>query len=291
MYKEIALDPACMSEYHYYGLLKTSFGFEKGRYVIAPTRDWAREAFQAVKASAISPVKKKSVTRFLNIIQKSRTSEFVYLPKHRAEITADSWSDWCTKQHAYYPFNSVISEQFNNAINYDDVLSEHNSWVIPPSMRINKTAEDISNSLIALLKLGGDLTIVDQYFCLANNAVLQAIMALIQDCKSITSITLVTSINTVQPETVFNHEYLASFNYIPRFSLVVAPERFFHDRYVISDKGAIKSGHGFSEAIAQGVQADMLSISLCGKEESDVTRGWISKALSEGKANLLVLKE
>ena len=49
MYQEVALDPRCLGEYHYYGLLRNGFGFEAGRYVIAPVRDWAKEAFQAAK--------------------------------------------------------------------------------------------------------------------------------------------------------------------------------------------------------------------------------------------------
>lgn len=72
MYKEIAFDPECMAEYEYYGLLKQNFGFEKGRYVIASKKEWAKEAFQAVKASEISPVKKKSVTNYLNNLQKEK---------------------------------------------------------------------------------------------------------------------------------------------------------------------------------------------------------------------------
>ncbi len=52
MYKEIALDPHCMSEFHYYGLLKSEFGFESGRYVIAPTKEWVRRLTNVLRPLA-----------------------------------------------------------------------------------------------------------------------------------------------------------------------------------------------------------------------------------------------
>ncbi|WP_108946909.1 hypothetical protein [Shewanella halifaxensis] len=238
MYQEVAFDPRCLGEFHYYGLLKERFGFESGRYVIAPVKEWARDAFKAAKASDnLKPIRKKSITNFLNNLQRNKDQGFVILPTDRAEINADNWSDWCTQQVAYLPFNSVISEQFAEAIKYDDLIEGDESWVLHPTIRIDKTAAEISANIATLLRFGGELFIVDQYFRLADNPVLKAIFTQLQACLSIKSITLVTSINTAQPDILFNREYVEVFEHLPKFSLVVAPERYFHDRYVISDKG------------------------------------------------------
>ncbi|MCU7997418.1 MULTISPECIES: hypothetical protein [unclassified Shewanella] len=290
MYQEVAFDPRCMAEYHYYGLLKHSFGFEAGRYVIAPVRDWAREAFQAAKASEnLLPVRKKSITNFLNNLQRSKDQPYFILPLDRSSILADDWSVWCTRQTEILPFNSIVSELFAGAIKYDDLIDGHDSWLMPPSRLVNKVAKDISASLSTLIRFGGNVFIVDQYFRLANNPVLKSIFTLSQDSHAISSITLVTSINTGNPQKVFQQEFIDMYDQIPNFSLIIAPERYFHDRYVITDKGAIKSGHGFSEGVEQGVQADKLSLSLCSVVEATITKQWVEKAIAENKAECIVL--
>ncbi|GGB73453.1 hypothetical protein [Shewanella inventionis] len=292
MYHEVALDPRCMAEYHYYGLLKERFGFETGRYVVAPVKEWAKQAFQAAKHSdTLKPVKRKSITNFLNNLQRSKDQPYFILPLDRISIFADDWSDWCTRQTAILPFNSIVSEQFAGAIKYDDLIDGHDSWLMPPSRLVNKEAKDISASLSTLIRFGGNVFIVDQYFRLANNPVLKSIFKLIQEFHSISSMTLVTSINTADPQKVFQQEFIDVYDHIPTFSLIVAPERYFHDRYVITDKGAIKSGHGFSEGVEQGVQADKLSLSLCSVEEASITKKWIQKAITEQKAKRIVLFE
>ena len=66
MYKEVAFDPSCMSEIEYYYLVKQHFGFDRGRYISAKTRPWAREAMGHVQDSDLKPVRKKSVKNYLN---------------------------------------------------------------------------------------------------------------------------------------------------------------------------------------------------------------------------------
>lgn len=290
MYKEVAFDPQCLSEYYYYGLLKSSFGFEKGRYVIAPVREWAREAFLAVKnAQNIQPVKKKSIINFLNKLQKEKQKNIILLPKHRENIGGANWLEWLLKQDAHLPFDSIISERIDNAIDYDKVIDGDENWHIPSTTRIKKTSTDISMMISPLLRFGGHLYIIDQYFSLASNPVLVGIFQLIQSFQSITRITLVTSVKTLNPHATFESEYADLFDYLPKFEIVQTKERIFHDRYIISENGAIKAGHGLSESKTKGTQADKLSISLCGQEESQETIGWIETVLTDGRASRIVL--
>jgi hypothetical protein len=290
MYQEVAFDPECLSEYHYYGLLKSEFGFEKGRYIVAPIKQWARDAFQAAKNSdQLKPVKKKSITNYLNKLQKSKVEHSLILPKYRALVNGDNWKDWCQKQIDVAPFNSIISESFNNAISYDDLIDGDARWVISPTVRVRKNAAEIISVIKPLIVFGGILTIVDQYFRLADNEVLASILSEVNSNDSIKAIKLVTSIETNNPIQVYNDTYAARYPNVPKFELIVSPERFFHDRYIISTLGSIKAGHGFSEGIEQGTQADLLSVSLCGNEEAKDTLIWVSKMVEEGKATTTVL--
>ena len=290
MYQEVAFDPECLSEYHYYGILKSEFGFEKGRYIVAPIKQWAKDAFQAAKNSdQLKPVKKKSITNYLNKLKKSKVEHSLILPKYRALVNGDNWNDWCQKQIDVAPFNSIISENFNNAISYDDLIDGDARWVISPTVRVRKNAAEIISVIKPLIALGGILTIVDQYFRLVDNEVLASILSEINSNDSIKAIKLVTSIETNNPIQVYNDTYAARYPNVPKFELIVSPERFFHDRYIISTLGSIKAGHGFSEGIEQGTQADLLSVSLCGNEEAKDTLIWVSKMVEEDKATTTVL--
>jgi hypothetical protein len=290
MYQEVAFDPECFSEYHYYGLLKSEFGFEKGRYIVAPIRSWVREAVKAVKDSQqIKPIRKQTIKNFLNKMQKNRDVQLVLLPKYRKGISTDNWEEWCQQQVALSPFKSVISESLSESINYEDILEQNPNWVLSPTLQINKKACEIITVIEPLLNFGGEVTIVDQYFSLANNPVLDAVLRVIQNNQSINTVRLVTSVNVKNPDQVFRNDYLNKYANLPKFEFIVAPGKFFHDRYVISGFGAIKSGHGFSEGVEQGAQADNLSISLCGKEEADGTLQWVDTVIEEGKATTTVL--
>ena len=119
---------------------------------------------------------------------------------------------------------------------------------------------------------------------------MDGILAEINKSDCITSIKLVTGINTANPKHTFIKQYQNKYSHLPPFELIVAPERFFHDRYIITSFGSIKAGHGFSEAVEQGTQADKLSINLCGKNEADEALDWVFKVVNDGKAKCFRLK-
>ena len=76
---------------------------------------------------------------------------------------------------------------------------------------------------------------------------------------------------------------------MPKVSLTVVPQKFFHDRYLISNIGAIKAGHGFSEGVTQGAQADILSLNICSKHESNDVIQQLEKIISTKQATITYL--
>lgn len=292
MYQEVAFDPKCLAEYHYYGLLKSEFGFEKGRYICAPVKEWVREAYRAVKRSTqIQPNKKKSITNYLNKLQKSKSNSPITLPSYRASVEFEAWKEWCEKEIEVGPFNSIISESFEKGISYDDIIDGPDCWKLSPTLQVRKIADEIIMVIEPLIRLGGKITLIDQYFRLSDNLVLEEIIKSAIKNGSVSSITLVTAVNTANAKTVFAEQYLYQYPACPSFNIVVAPEKYFHDRYVISKFGAIKAGHGFSEGPELGAQSDSLSINLCGVEEAEDSLNKVSEVLNEGKATKLCLHE
>lgn len=293
MYKEIAFDPACMAEYEYYGLLKQSFGFEKGRYVVASTKDWAKEAYQAAKDSQIQTIKKKSITNYLNKLQKEKARNIFLLPTYRKEVgkeSIDNWSVWLDQQNEAFGFSSIISERLGErGMTYDKINENDENWIIPPTIVISKTASEIVSNLSSIISISDVIYIVDSYFSLANNPVMKSIFNEIQTRKNIVKIILVTSIKSKDPQTIFKNEYVDRFAYIPSFELIIVPERSFHDRYFITNNAAIKAGHGFSEGTKQGTQADRLSLSYVGENEYSDVLDFLKKMITEKIATVNVL--
>lgn len=276
MYKEIALDPHCMAEFHYYALLKSAFGFENGRYVIAPTKDWVREAYKSVKASNISPNKQKSVTNFLNKVQRDKSNTLIFLPRDRTNLTIQNgytnWAEWVSTQQFFRPFSAVVSENTRtSSINYEQIIDGNESWVIPPTLWIDKSVRDIMAVVEPLFHVGKDLIIADPYFKLPGNTLLKA---LLENAKlsGVSKVTIVTSMECSNLLGVFEREYKTLLNEKIKIHYVRVPNGFIHDRYVFTDKAAIKAGQGFVVAPEKGLQSDHLSISLCGLEEYKDTR-------------------
>lgn len=141
-----------------------------------------------------------------------------------------------------------------------------------------------------MLLLSDELLIIDQYFHLTNNKVLKKIFQEIQTIKNIASVTLVTSIKTNNPQEVFNNEYSTKFAYIPNFEMLVAPPKYFHDRYLITNNAAIKAGHGFSEGVIQGAQSDILSLSYVGEDEYRKTLEFVKKIVVDQIATIYIMK-
>lgn len=268
-----------MAEFHYYGLLKNNFGPEHGRYLIAPLREWVQSAVRHIKASDIPAIKRKSVTNFLNKLQRDKRNLYVLLPKDRQEIQYESfepWIQWIDAQQQLRPFNAVVTEQnLADGLSYLDLLDGDDRWSIPPTILVDRNIESIVNALCPALYLAKEIIIIDAYFRFANNPLLQRLLSKMMEYRSVSSLTIVTTMDTANPENVYEREFSQRHISLPEISLITAPRGYFHDRYMLSDIGGLKAGHGFTPGVEQGVQADNLSLSLCGTEEYKKTKEYL----------------
>ena len=283
MYREVAIDPSCLADFTYYVLIKTEFGFEKGRYVSAVVKRWANEAYPHVKSSDLPPVKKKSVTNFLNKLRKSGDGNIFKLARFRSSIDCDDWMQWWAKQNELSPFSVTLSDQaLPSALSYIDVLSNAERWVVAPTELRDRKAEDIVGLIEPLLRVSSRLLIIDQYFSFANNNTLQALLeALGSDRCSIAELQIVTAINTKEPQNVFKNEHQALITTDVKITLTEMPLKFIHDRYFITDAGALKAGQGFKEGAEAGAPSDKVSISFCSTSEVEGTYAALKSGLEK----------
>jgi hypothetical protein len=287
MYREIALDPLCMGNMEYYSLIKQHFGYEKGRYIAADIKVWAREAMQAVKRSDLKPVRAKSVKNFINKVSYSTSIDLFTLSRVRRDVSAENWNTWWEAQNEIRKFSCTISESgCPECVDIDQINdgSIADKWDVPPSVSVKRTTEDIISNLEPLVSISNEITIIDQYFRVDCNNVLES---LISFCSAINlnKLTIVSSQNTAQLSRVYLEKYKAlNVNNI-QFSWVSAPDKFFHVRFFITDKGTISSDPGFMESTERGAHSDCATFGIVSKADALRATESLRQILEDGRAS------
>jgi len=284
MYKEIAIDPHCMAYFEYYVLLKREFGFNKGRYAATDIKEWAKEAFQNAKNSKMPPVKKKSVTSFLNRVQRGKDSDGFLLTIDRKQAKANSWNEWWINQSQLRKFDATVSvANIEGSINIEQIMEGSSDWEIPSSISVDKTADEIINAIEPLLKLSTKVLLVDQYFRLSGNESLTRLVEKVNE-TSISRLTIITSMETRDIKRLFEVEIRPLIKEGLAFEWIKVPGKAFHDRYLISDIGALRVGQGFMVDTKKGAHADLLNINLVSKDEANTVHQSLKQMLADGTA-------
>jgi len=283
MYKEVAIDPRCMADMEYYNLVKQHFGYDKGRYISAEVKVWTKEAMEYVKKSDLSDVKLQSVKNYLNKIGRSKGSNEFLLTKDRKGSVATCWNDWVDKQKTIRVFSCIISKAEGvDKINIDDINEGCSLWDIPASTSIKKNPHDIISVLQPLIKLSQELVLIDPFFTLSRNPVLEELFKEIQN-TFLTSLRIVTSIDSTDVKRIYNSEYEKLNTKKIAFQWIKVPEKFFHDRYFISNVGALGAGQGFLKQIEKGAPSDLLNLHRISHDEASGILGALDKSIETEK--------
>ncbi|SFG74484.1 hypothetical protein SAMN05444062_101213 [Pseudomonas syringae] len=289
MYKEVAFDPSCLGKFEYYSLLKQQFGFEKGRYVAADRRAWAKEAMAVVKRAGLTDIREKSIKSYLNKVARPRGIDEFLLAPDRPKTGLPRWSDWLDNQLTLRPFDLTISDSVHEGfLNIDLINDGHHDWDVPASISVLREAKEIVGAVVSLLRLSTEITLVDQYFYLAGNNTFRELLVSLLG-TSVRSVRVVSAVIPHNPEQVYQREYHALNSQGIGLEWIVAPERYFHDRYLITDVGAIRCGHGFVEDLVKGIHADQLNINLIGIAETQRTLQSLKTLFDEGKVTRIAL--
>ena len=293
MYKEVAVDPACLADDACFFALREQFGFEKGRYLIADSSQWLKAAMEAVKAAQareeLKPVKAKTIKQWLNKSRKPTAAEKqLLLANDRAGVsTTSDWNQWWSLQQGIRSFDVSVATQSNppNAYEFFE-LSSLADWSVSPTYTVDRTPEGIVWALTPLLYISKDILLVDNYLNLASNLVLAELTkaAALAGCHQLT---IATACHCASAQTVWEREYQPLVSADFKCEWLQVPDYYFHDRYLISDTGAIKAGHGFSARVPQGTAADKLSLSYCGFDEAQSVKQQVQSLVSDGRARVI----
>lgn len=294
MYKEVAVDPACMADSACFFALREQFGFEKGRYLVADRQHWLKDAMVAVKAAQSSnelkPVMAQTIKSWLNkargkVELKDRQ---ILLPLNRVvHPEVPVWNAWWLRQQSIRKFDVSIAPAPNPPLAYDFTqLSSVQDWNVSPSCSVDRSAADIVAALEPLLRISREVWLVDNYFNLGSNQVLVELIRAAAS-RGFTQLKIVTACDCASPEAVWRREYESLVSDTFKCEWVKVPDNYFHDRYLITDTGAVKAGHGFAEAVRKGTAADKVSLNYCSFDEAQTVQQQVQALLAENKAGII----
>jgi hypothetical protein len=285
MFKEIALDPNTLCEPEYFYLLKSQCGFDRGRYLVVDKRAWVNEATLSIKNSDLKQVRAKQFKSFLQKMLKSKNVDQICLKTDRKSISSEPWQKWWASQQQLRPFDITLSEEeHENFVKIEDLESlKDEAWNIPPSISVQRNVETLIKTLLPLLKISQEITIIDQYFRVAENLVLEQLISTVCEL-GMKRLTIVSAQHNDHLDQIYTENYSLLNKTHFKFSWVKVPDKFFHARFFITDKGAIQSDYGFMPGSEKGAHSDQALMNLVSKKDADNALGWILNLLKNEEA-------
>lgn len=296
MFKEITLDPRCMTQFEYYVQIyqQKAFGYNRGRYLTFSMPEWVDEAIDYVKQSELRTMEKKRVKNFLNKIRKEKGFDGFIYPSFRQNRNTEGldWYSWMTAQDRYCGFSAIIfSEETKKAKEGDSLLEAPSNWDVPPSARVSKNEKVIIDELDALLRISKEILIVDRYICLYDHDVLRELtLRIVSKRYSIKKVMIVTNKKT-EPKGGFANQYSVPNGVDLIVEMVVYDNPgWFHDRYVITDRGAVFFGQGIlTERKQDDRHQGKLQLGLVTKKDADEVRDHVERLLTGKNARKKLL--
>lgn len=293
MFKEYAIDPKCMADKEYYLTIKGNLGFDSGRYLVIDRKKWAPQAMtavnEAVERNEMGPKMGQSIkTKFIDKVRNNKFDGVVFPNCRRHIRQEDDWYEWVIRQNKYHAFSAIISsEGRDGTVSREELLEENTDWKISPSMRVKKNAKAIVDALDSLLRLSEELYFVDRFLCLYSHDIVGEIVSrIIKNDLPIKRITFITEEDTL-PKGSFSNEYHVRNRPDLRVEMVIVNiQGWFHDRYLITDRGAVFIGQGFVKfnKNSKDWHQGKLQMGLITKKDADETRGDVEKLLKDANA-------
>lgn len=319
MFKEIAMDPECMSDTDYYHLVKRDFGPEEGRYLVADLKPWARDAKRALdKDNKLDRMKKHGIMEFLIGIQKGKDVEGLIFPEFRRSVRQkdDRWDAWIDKQNELGRFSTIISKRARKGwISHEDILERCDAWKVRNSFSVEKDVKVIVDTMDVILRISKEVLLEDR-FVEPDNPIVKEIIKRASRIN-IRSVVIVSSkvrkwrggnesdpVNNVkwarENQDLVKNEFSTLYN-VPDDSnmsiiLIIAPEKYFHARFFTTDRGSILLDQGFElkgvmdKNINQERHQGKFLLTLNSETERLRLEDHIERLLSRNNATKIVLR-
>ena len=267
MFKEFAVEPELLSTWPGYCSLMGHFGINHGRMISKFPKKWKRLVIEAAQ--------KGNDKEFLRIIESLENADAIFVKKGRPWDKAKNWLENAIVEHARLPFHAVLSNQESDGndfvLNFPelDPLAPPLAWAVISSVSICRTATEMAACIKVMLARCSFVRFVDPYYDPQTrrfNQPLKEFLKAIQTRSSSSDLPIVeyhtgnrncdlAAIQSdlerwVQPSLAKGQE----------FQLVRWEQDELHNRFVITDLGAVKFGQGLDENVNDPSAKDRVSI-------------------------------
>lgn len=267
MFYEYALEPAVLATWQSVRYFLDAFGPWKGRFLVAFPGKWKRMVYEGLSCPDYE--KHKIIERL------KRLDPCVFsLGRGATFDPAQPWRANAAAEHGRQPFRAVIVAEgpsVGEFIEADAVTDAHPLWNVEPGTAVARDPASFVRALQLLIRSSSHLALVDPYFRADQRDKLDALLHL---CRA-TVVRSVTIDVHASDAVLAHHEFLrlarlAVPQNLPRGTTVTfrswterrGGDRF-HNRYVITDVGAVQFGDG----IERGDAGQYDRLSLLGPDE------------------------
>lgn len=178
MLYEYAVDPSLLTDWQRLRLLTGKFGAEYGRLVAKMPWNWKEVVKDGL--SELSFIDRKRVVELFR-----RLDQTTCIDSSRCfDPTTDDWLAAAERAHGEGPFHAILARdnprEHRRVLPFEEADETHELWRVPQSMRIERTVEAFVSATELLLRHSSYVHFVDPQFRPGNNRFRQTLEAFLR---------------------------------------------------------------------------------------------------------------
>lgn len=277
IFKEVAIEPAYLSNWDRVRLIIDQCGFDHGRLISEFPRNWQWKVFE--NCAGCAPVEKKRIEEYL----RGATPKLV----RRGRVYCDH-KDWiwnAREEHRRLRFFAVVTNDpcpgQRGFIHGPDVHAGHAEWAVPLDLVIGRQTRLMAECAVELLKEAREVIFVDPHFeaKAAFTKPLCELLRLALEGKSVTRIEY--HLESAATREHFEGKLHGLLQFLPpgipcplRFlrwrSFDQPPRDAMHPRYILTDVGGLQYDYGLCE----GNDGETTDVRIVAKAGAVYCRRW-----------------
>lgn len=258
MIHEYAVSPGLFDSAGNVTLLHEAFGMEAGRLVSDfPRHNWEQYARAMIDRSAKDALERKVwIEALIGMVKRA-----LYKRQSTVWDADKAWLQNALDEHAKKAFRGILHERAGephpDSILFGPAMVTHQGWLCPTSRDVSRNATDMLKAIAPLLDLSNMVFLSDRFFnpidadwvnflkLVALHLHAHPSQPRVSQIKYVTSLYRGTTEQRLEADC---RTYVPP--QLPRgFSVkfVVVPRELLHDRFVVTDRGAVQFGIGLDE--------------------------------------------
>lgn len=268
MIHEYALDPELLANWQSFRYFVENFGISKGRLIARFPGKWERAVHESIQRSDCGDIEKARLQEKLRRVDK----KIFRLRDCSGWTNALNWFQNCLAEHQKCSFSAIIvsNPKAPNEIVLDGhaLDSEMKPWKAATSKTVRRDGVEMSQRLRLFLQESTRLVFVDQYFDPDK-------LRFRHPLERFLEIAVKSPFRPLREVQYHISDELFTEQYFKTKALVKLPaiipeglsvkfiqwtQKQLHNRYILSDIGAVMFGHGLDERDGDGPETDTIAL-------------------------------